>query len=172
MNETEKELVEEYKKLDLLLKDMYQSDTGVSEYISRMELTSGAYVVPGWEQDLKRLKHVRHIRNKIMHEEDDSLCSESDIDFVLDFYDRLMEQDDPLARLHEYRNPSGKERDYEYTDDDIQAEQEDWSYLNRRPLGKLTILLIILLTLAIIVVAIEIIYMRIKGIQPFYKLIK
>ena len=171
MTETERELVEEYKRLDLLLKDMYHSDTGVSEYISRMELTSGAYVVPGWEQDLKRLKHVRHIRNKIMHDEDDSLCSESDIDFVLDFYDRLMDQDDPLTRLHEYRNPSGKERDYKYSDD-IQTEQEDWGYLNRRSSNKLTVLLIILLTLAIIVVAIEIIFMRIKGIQPFYKLIK
>ena len=104
MNEIERELVEEYKKLDLLLKDKFNSETGVSEYIARMDDEVRAFhIVDDWERDYRKLKHIRHVRNKIMHDEDDSFCEESDIDFAEEFYDRVLGMDDPLSRLHELR---------------------------------------------------------------------
>ena len=112
MNEIERELVEEYKRLDLLLKDRFNTETGVSEYISRMDKEAGASsIFSDWDRDYRKLKHIRHVRNKIMHDENDSFCEESDIDFADEFYYRVVDQNDPLSRLYRRRE---KPKSYSY----------------------------------------------------------
>lgn len=173
MNEIERELVEEYKRLDLLLKDKFSSETGVSEYISRMDNEVRAFhIVDGWERDYRQLKHIRHVRNKIMHDEEDSFCKESDIDYADEFYDRILDRDDPLSRLHahrekareflsSFRNETRETRQvYEAFDTDELYDDQDQagSFPNRT-----TVVLLILLTITCIVLLVLVTYSAIRG---------
>lgn len=105
---------EEYKKLDKLCKDCFLSIEGVSEYIRQMKneqyllqglVQSWAYdykLVQSWEYDYKMLKHVRWIRNQLSHEVgalQSDICTQDDLDFVLDFYNKIVNCLDPLAQM-------------------------------------------------------------------------
>lgn len=58
--------IESYKHLEKLCGDMLQTQHGISAYIDDMENTpKGSYLVQGWDEDFKRLKHYRWIRNQI-----------------------------------------------------------------------------------------------------------
>ena len=60
----------------------------------------GSYLVRGWENDLKQLKHYRWIRNQIVHEPDcyeETMCEAGDDEWLDDFYERIINQTDPLA---------------------------------------------------------------------------
>jgi hypothetical protein len=96
---------EEFKRLDKLCGDLYQQPRGVTLYIDEMQSTyeKGCQKIPGWYSDLKQLKHLRHIRNYLAHEEDafsEDLCEQEDIDWVRSFYRRILNQTDPLALLY------------------------------------------------------------------------
>lgn len=88
-----------YKRLDNLCKDM--NGVGVTGYINDMEQAAcGQYRVLGWKDDYCRLKHCRYIRNKIVHEnyaEESNMCSPEDSVWLDEFYQRILEQKDPLA---------------------------------------------------------------------------
>ncbi len=93
--------IEAYKRLEKLCGDMYGDDKKITGYIERMEKNyNGEYYVDGWNEDLKKLKHYRWIRNKISHEpncSEDDYCSNEDVEWLDDFYARIMNQTDPLA---------------------------------------------------------------------------
>jgi hypothetical protein len=56
--------------------------------------------IEDWDSDLKYLTRVRHIRNNLVHESDyDIDYTEDDIAFMRDFYDRILNQEDPLSLL-------------------------------------------------------------------------
>ena len=65
-----------YKHLDNLCRDM--NGIGITGYIEDMEKrTNGSIHVFNWKQDYQQLKHYRHIRNQIAHEDDadeETLC--------------------------------------------------------------------------------------------------
>lgn len=111
MNEVEIELLEEYKHLEKLLSDVFKVQHGVSEYIERLENNKnlGSRVVSSWMDDYYNLKHVRYIRNRITHDSETSECEENDIYFVQDFYERFMNQEDPLALLRKYKRKQEEE---------------------------------------------------------------
>ena len=68
--------MDSYKQLEKLCGDML-GEGRVSAYIKEMsDKPRGAYLVSGWEADLKRLRHCRRIRNQIAHEPG---CSETDM---------------------------------------------------------------------------------------------
>lgn len=94
-----------YKRLDNLCRDM--NGIGVTGYIEGMEQTpNGDYYVSGWNDDYRRLKHYRHIRNQIAHEnyaDEENMCSDEDEIWIESFYRRIITQNDPLA-LH-YKAP-------------------------------------------------------------------
>ena len=86
--------IESYKHLEKLCGDMLQTQHGISAYIDDMENTpKGSYLVQGWDEDFKRLKHYRWIRNQIAHEPN---CTEENMWFE-DFYYRIINKSDPLA---------------------------------------------------------------------------
>ncbi len=102
---------EEYLRLDALCREFFSSKRGISLYIEHMEATEQREwkKISGWESDYKALRHMRHIRNKLAHEVDalnKRLCSEREISWMKNFYNRIMDETDPLTRLSDLRNSS------------------------------------------------------------------
>ena len=101
--------VESYKHLEKLCGEVLNNEKKVSAYIDAMvEIADGALRVPGWDDDLKQLKHYRWTRNKIAHEPnctEENMCKPADVKWVDGFYDRIMQQTDPLAL---YRKATSK----------------------------------------------------------------
>jgi hypothetical protein len=95
------QFLKSYIVLDSLLKDMYQSKNGVTEYINdMMKIENGSAFVCDRDSNLEPLKRLRHIRNRLCHEAGsfgEDLCSESDIRWLDNFRERLINQTDPLS---------------------------------------------------------------------------
>lgn len=95
---------EEYKKLDKLCKDCFSSVDGVSEYIRQLENEQYSLqkFIISWEDDYKMLKHVRWIRNQLSHEVgalQSDICTQEDLCFVINFYDKIINCTDALAQI-------------------------------------------------------------------------
>lgn len=93
--------IESYKHLEKLCGEIMNNDRRISAYIDEMENTTrGTYLVPGWNDDLRQLKHYRWVRNQIAHEPDcteSNMCQPSDTIWLDNFHSRIMNQTDPLA---------------------------------------------------------------------------
>ena len=69
MDNTILEFLDIYKNIDELCKQIYKGNAGVSRYIEDMEKEiQGPKYVSCWEQDYKQLKHIRWIRNQLVHD--------------------------------------------------------------------------------------------------------
>ncbi len=95
---------EEYKHLEKLCREMYDSYEGVTSYIDDMKKVSFRDYsnIPNWRTDLEQLHRLRHIRNNLAHTEGafyEQNCTQEDVDWVKDFYRRIMAQSDPLSVL-------------------------------------------------------------------------
>lgn len=102
MTNDDVKFLDEYKRLDAICSDMFSCRNGVSQYIKEMENQScrGKYEILSWDDDYKLLKHLRFVRNKIVHESFDyKVCESSDIDAVVNFYERIISESDPLSLL-------------------------------------------------------------------------
>ncbi len=101
--------INSYKQLEKLCNEIYDSNHGISAYIDDMaRLTSAPLYVFSWNDDLKQLKHYRWIRNQIAHEPnctEENMCEYSDAQWIDDFYDRIMNQSDPLAMYRKATKP-------------------------------------------------------------------
>ena len=95
------ELIVEFRYLEKICNDLYGAQHGVTLYINEMQQAGYASrSIPGWSGDLANLKRVRHIRNILVHEPDHEVWyDESDIEFIKGFYQRILNQQDPLALL-------------------------------------------------------------------------
>ena len=102
MTKVEIEFLEEYKRLDRLCQDMLSTLQGVSEYINRMELLfeQGEELVDEWTINHKMLKHLRWLRNRIVHSVEETECSLKEIEMITNFYHQILIQQDPLALLY------------------------------------------------------------------------
>lgn len=101
--------INSYKRLEKLCNEIYDSNHGISAYIDDMaRLTSASFYVFNWNDDLKQLKHYRWIRNQIFHEPnctEENMCEYVDAQWIDDFYDRIMNQSDPLAMYRKATKP-------------------------------------------------------------------
>lgn len=101
--------IESYKHLDKICGEMFETQYGVSAYIEEMLNNShGSFLVRGWENDLKQLKHYRWIRNQIVHEPDcyeETMCEAGDDEWLDDFYERIINRTDPLAMYRKATRP-------------------------------------------------------------------
>ena len=113
MQRVEIEFLEEYKRLDRLCKDMFLTSYGVTEYIKQMELSNirGNRLVKNWNTDYKKLKHLRWLRNAIAHDSQETDCSLKDVQEVLEFYQKILWKQDPLALLHSATRQNAQYRD-------------------------------------------------------------
>ncbi len=98
-----KEFLTEYNRLEKLCNDLYSQQHGISLYIADMEATprAASIMIPNWNKDLKVLKHLRHIRNAMVHDlnEQEVTYTQEDIQNLKEFHRRIMEQRDPLTLL-------------------------------------------------------------------------
>lgn len=96
-------IVQEFNRVEKLCNRMYSEIHGVTIYIKDMENVpkSKARVIPCWDEDYRNLRRIRHVRNALVHEDADAdiSYSDADIEYLEDFYQRLMHQQDPLALL-------------------------------------------------------------------------
>ena len=104
---------EEYKRLDNLCKDCYDTQEGVSYYIGEMERnwSQGVRYVFAWEDTYYELKRVRWIRNQLAHEIgtfDSDIVEEYDLHFVVELCDKILNREDPLAKIYSANNKFNK----------------------------------------------------------------
>ena len=89
--------------------EMFETQYGVSAYIEEMlNNPHGSFFVRGWENDLEQLKHYRWIRNQIVHEPDcyeETMCEAGDDEWLDEFYERIINQTDPLAMYRKATRP-------------------------------------------------------------------
>lgn len=98
--------LEEYKSLDKLCKEMFDSDEGVSRYILEMEYSTDCQRYnSSWKQFYDRLKKLRYYRNKLAHDVDlyTDLCTTNDVEWLQKFHNDILEQQDPLAVVRKQR---------------------------------------------------------------------
>ncbi len=105
MIEINVDFIENYKKLDNLIKDMYATKDGVTTYINEMENVSyklrSQFV--DWESTYKNLKHMRWVRNQLSHNIGafkEEICTQNDIEWIKYFYKSLMDCDDCLTNIN------------------------------------------------------------------------
>ncbi len=93
--------LDEYKKLDNLCKDAFKSDKGVTAYIQQMEMLTDTRFKPDcWYNDYKKLKHCRHIRNQIAHDNyatEANTSTPDDVKWVKQYYSRILNSEDSLT---------------------------------------------------------------------------
>ena len=105
MSLIEDAFLEEYKRLDKLCSEIYQTRNGISTYIEDMKNVSHEQSrhVSQWNEDLQHLRALRSLRNRLVHEcgtLDMDMCSACDVDWLKSFYQRILHCTDPLALLH------------------------------------------------------------------------
>lgn len=98
---------EEYKHLDKLCEELYGEHNGISHYIDDMKNTPeyDSRNISYWRNDLEKLIRLRHIRNQLAHSEDafnENICTQKDIEWCRNFYNRILNQSDSLALLYQY----------------------------------------------------------------------
>ena len=90
-----------YKHLEKLCGEVMGDERKISAYIDEMYSTPrGWKVVAGWDEDLRKLKQYRRIRNQIVHEPDcseETMCVPEDEQWLETFYDRILTGTDPLT---------------------------------------------------------------------------
>ena len=118
--------MDSYKRLEKLCGEIMDDDRRVSAYIDEMiSISEGRYIVDGWDDDLKQLKHYRWVRNKIAHDPDcteEKMCTRSDTRWINGFYSRIIDQSDPLSlyrkakktRSSSSKNKNGKPANKKY----------------------------------------------------------
>ena len=96
------ELLEEYKYVDAICRDMFGTKNGVSAYIEQLDETpmTARYWITEWNDEYRQLKHIRWIRNQIVHSTGNVECTQSDLDWLKGFHNRLLTQQDLLAKAH------------------------------------------------------------------------
>lgn len=100
MTQLDNEFFEEYKHLERLCSDMYSCRDGIRQYLEDMEcqFSEGEKAIPHWAQDYRKLRELRRTRNTLAHNVSEyQVCTEQDVENVIDFVDRIMQQQDPLA---------------------------------------------------------------------------
>ena len=124
MTNLEMEFFEEFKSVDNICKDIFQSHQGVTEYINQMEENDlrGSRGVPNWNEKYKMLKHLRWLRNQIAHDSGAPELIESDLLELQNFHKQLLKQNDPLATIFKAmreskKNPPKMREDYSSFDD-------------------------------------------------------
>ena len=107
MTQLDNEFFEEYKHLERLCSDMYSCRDGIRQYLEDMEcqFSEGKKTIPHWAQDYRKLRGLRRTRNTLAHNVSEyQVCTEQDVENVIEFVDRIMQQQDPLAMLNLYNS--------------------------------------------------------------------
>lgn len=105
----------------------------------------GSYYVSGWDEDLKRLKHYRWVRNQIVHDPvctEENMCEFGDAEWLEQFRSRIMSSTDPLTLYRKAKNSQPKPK----SNDTYTTEPRTYTYpqhtsVPERSTGCLTIVI-------------------------------
>lgn len=149
------ELLEEYKYVDAICRDMLGAEKGVTAYIEQLDETPGTvrYWITEWNDEYKQLKHIRWLRNQIAHSTESVECSQADVDWLKDFHNRLLTQQDLLAKAHRVIKESQIQRQQQLAKTVTVAAPKNGANVFRSPsrLRKSWILIAVIAALAIII---------------------
>ena len=92
MQLTESIFLETYKRFEALCDDLFSCRHGVSAYIVEMERTPDIWQrkVPGWKDDFYTLKHLRWLRNQLVHNPSAPGCTDEDVRKLQTFHARIL----------------------------------------------------------------------------------
>lgn len=114
--------LEEYKRLDKLCCDMYNSEKGITSYIDDLKSISKGQATgcTNYDDDLKHLIKLRRIRNRLSHEVgtlNEKMCTSDDVKWLEAFRKRILASQDPLALAGKKRPAVNKKKDTEHMPD-------------------------------------------------------
>lgn len=102
MDDNQIELLDEYKYVDKICREMFGTEKGVTAYIEQLDETpvTVRYWITEWNNEYRQLKHIRWLRNQIAHSTGYVECTQYDLDWLKYFHNRLLTQQDLLAKAH------------------------------------------------------------------------
>lgn len=133
MNNLNHTFFEEYKSLDKLCGQLYNMQYGMTCYIENMKRIPpyNYQNVPNWNDYLKQLIRLRHIRNYLAHEEgafEKETCTQRDIEWIQNFHKCILNRSDPLAMLEQIMRTKNQYRRQFYINNRQQVkEKEDFT---------------------------------------------
>ena len=149
------ELLEEYKYVDKICRDMLGVEKGVTAYIEQLDETPMIvrYWIAEWNDEYRQLKHIRQLRNQIAHSTESVECTQSDLDWLKGLHNRLLTQQDLLAKAHRVIKESQIQRQQQLAKTVTAAAPKPDANVYRSPKGprKSWILIAVIAALAIII---------------------
>ena len=153
--------IDSYKRLEKLCSEIYNDNHGVSSYIEEMINTPiGARYVPGWDEDLKQLKHYRWVRNQIVHEPgctEENMCEPGDAEWLDNFRSRIMSGSDPLTLYRKIKSSKSTQHPRKtYTPDPRTYTYTQRTSAKQRSAGCLTYIIGALFVVAVVALIVAI----------------
>ena len=149
------ELLDEYKYVDAICRDMFGTKKGVSAYIEQLDETpmTVRYWITEWNDEYRQLKHIRWLRNQIVHSTGYVECTQSDLDWLKGFHNRLLTQQDLLAKAHRVIKESQIQRQQQLAKTVTAAAPKPGANVYRSPRGprKSWILIAVIAALAVLI---------------------
>ena len=149
------ELLEEYKYVDAICRDMFGTKNGVSAYIEQLDETpvTVRYWITEWNDEYRQLKHIRWLRNQIAHSTESVECTQSDLDWLKGFHNRLLTQQDLLAKAHRVIKESQIQRQQQLAKTVTAAAPKPGANVYRSPRGprKSLILIAVIAAVAVLI---------------------
>ena len=103
---------------------------------------------------MKQLKHYRRVRNQIVHDpscSEENMCNDDDVQWIVDFYARIMNQTDPLALYWKATRPQQKQAKKNAEQQYYQEQNNKYYRKTTNRLGCLVALLsIVIVTIAVL----------------------
>ena len=149
------ELLEEYKYVDAICRDMLGAEKGVTAYIEQLDETpmTVRYWITEWNDEYRQLKHIRWLRNQIAHSTEYVECTQSDLDWLKGFHNRLLTQQDLLAKARRVIQESQIQREQQQAKTVLAAAPKTVANVYRSPRGprKSWILIAVIAAVAVLI---------------------
>lgn len=107
MEERNYRFFELFTKVDNLCIEVYQNEHGLADYVEDMRSISTYTVedIPDWGADLFQLITLRNIRSSLVNTPGafaEDICSQEQLEWLENFYQRILDRKDPMALLESY----------------------------------------------------------------------
>lgn len=149
------EFLDEYKYVDKICREMLGAEKGVTAYIEQLDETpmTVRYWITEWNDEYRQIKHVRWLRNQIVHSTGYVECTQSDLDWLKGFHNRLLTQQDLLAKARRVIKESQIQRQQQLAKTVTAAAPKPGANVYRSPRGprKSLILIAVIAALAVLI---------------------
>lgn len=111
------------------------------------------YWITEWNDEYRQLKHIRWLRNQIVHSTESVECSQADVDWLKGFHNILLTQQDLLAKAHRIIKQSQIQRQQQLAKTVTAAAPKPSTNVYRLPRGpsKSWVLIAVIAALAVLI---------------------